>query len=138
MLRAELALKQSRPRQAIVELLDLDGADANAVRARALSDVGDHAAAYYLFSSSQAQDKARQEAWLKGDWQRAADPEEPAYTALADLMANRAITGETGTEANQAVLTQNRELIAASTAARETLSAILTANPVTFDAIANP
>ncbi|WP_371225005.1 hypothetical protein [Roseovarius sp. 2305UL8-3] len=138
LLRAELALKLNRPRQAIVELLDLEGADVNGLRARALSAAGDHAAAYYLFASSPTPENARQEAWLQGDWKRAAAPGEPAYTALADLMATRETATDTKADASQAVLARNRNLIAASTAARETLSAILDANPVPVGAKANP
>lgn len=50
--RAEIALMRERPRQAEVELLGLDGPDANSLRAKARSLVGDHAAAQILFAAS--------------------------------------------------------------------------------------
>jgi len=137
-LRAEAALALNRPRQALVELLELDGTETNMLRARAQSAVGNHAAAYYLFASSQYPDKARQEAWLKGDWPNATDPSEPAYTALADMMAaNDPAEGATP-PTNQAVLARNRDLIDTSSAVRSTLSALLVANPLPVGTDSNP
>ncbi len=127
LLRAQIALAQQKPRQAIVDLLDLDGPDVNLLRAYALSAVGDHASAYHLFNSADQSDKAREAAWLEGDWANAVEPDVPAYEAFAQIRASQGTTGADN-ELPETTLARNRSLLTASESTRETLAALLEAN----------
>src|SRR6056297_1836482 len=85
-LRARVALQEGRPRQAEVELLGLEGANVNALRAEARSRLGQHAAAAQLFTSAGRDDAARSEAWLAEDWEElAAEPDAP-FSQVAEYM----------------------------------------------------
>lgn len=128
LLRAEIALRSNKPRLALVELLDLDGPEANLLRADALSASDEHAPAYQLYASTGHADLARREAWLQGDWNNAILPDEPAYAAFADLRsAGSSKNPETASD--QALLAQNRKLIEESDSMRATIKALLRANP---------
>lgn len=121
LLHAEIALSRDRPRQAIVELLDLDGKDANLLRARALSAVGEHDAAFDLYAASDQPDRARDEAWLQGDWANAGGTDEPVFSALADDMTD----GLEETTVTQNELAEKRALLSQSGETREILRALL-------------
>ena len=125
LIRAEIALRSDRPRQAIVELLNLTGKDANALRAKASSAVGDHGAAYHLFAALNEPEAAAREAWLEGDWQRAASMGDDVYQSLARLK-----TGEDAEDqpVSDPVLAHNQALLLDSIETRDTLTALLAAN----------
>jgi len=98
-LRAEAALAISQPRQAIVELLGLEGDDVEALRNDALMAAGENPAPSYAIN-----DKI------------AASTETSARTAP-------------GLAPSQPVLAANRELVSGSEDARATISALLADNP---------
>jgi len=94
--RAEIALMQNRPRQAEVELLGLDGAEANSLRARARSLVGDHAAARVLYTASDQTEKAADEAWFAEDLDLMAEATDPVLRQTAEILQTGAQQPQTG------------------------------------------
>jgi len=94
--RAEIALMQNRPRQAEVELLGLDGAEANSLRARARSLVGDHAAARILYTASDQTEKAAEEAWFAEDLDLMAKATDPVLRQTAEILQTGAQQPQTG------------------------------------------
>lgn len=87
--RAEIALMRERPRQAEVELLGLEGPDANSLRAKARSLVGDHAAAQILYAASDQTEKTKEAAWLAEDLDQMAEAENPLLRQTAEILSNR-------------------------------------------------
>ncbi len=126
LLRAEIALAQDLPRQALADLLGLVGRDANLLRAQARSLAGDHAAARELFEASGDSDRARREAWLAGEWRALSDTEDPARASLATALQGPAPDTATGT-APEKVLARNRALLEQSDALDAALSKFLEA-----------
>ena len=125
LLRARIALAQDKPRQAIVELLDYADDEANMIRAQALSAAGDHASSYLLYAAGGHEELARQEAWLREDWENAADPDQPVYGDLSNLISH---TSEDSAPPEQ-ILARNKLLVEESDTARATVQALLAANP---------
>ncbi|MFN3207689.1 MAG: hypothetical protein ACE369_01545 [Roseovarius sp.] len=124
MMRARAALELGRPRQAEVELLGLDGKDANTLRARARSMVGEHRQAYDLFKSAGLEAEAEREAWLAGDGTAvlAQDPSAPLETTV-DLERSTAPVPE------NRVLARNRALLEDTGATRDSVQALLAEAP---------
>ena len=122
-LRARVALQEGRPRQAEVELLGLEGANVNALRAEARSRLGQHAAAAQLFASAGRDDAAKSEAWLAEDWEElAAEPDAP-FSQVAEYMT----VPRDSTEADVGQLRQSRDLLGESGEMREMLRDLLEA-----------
>lgn len=119
LLRAEIALMEGAPRAAQIELLGAQGPKADGLRARALSQLGEHAAAHGLYLAAGDTQAALREALLAEDWQQAVDIGDPA---LADVVeAGVAPVGEDLT----GVLARNQALLESSVSARETVAALL-------------
>lgn len=137
LMRARIALQHDKPRLALVELIDLEGNDAALLRARALSEAGDHSAAFHLYKTMERDEDARRQAWLDGDWRNATDPDEPAYESLAQITDERndpslaeTVTAET--------LGPHRRLVEESEAIRATSLALIAANPAPTEDIVDP
>lgn len=126
LLRAEIALRRLRPRQAEAELLGTSGADADLLRARARSMAGDHEAARALFAAAGMPQAARREAWLGRDWEALADDPDTALAAVAELKLGG---GEAGTDRPEGVLARSSDLIADSSGVRDAIRTLLKANP---------
>ncbi len=131
LLRAEALLLENRPRQAEVELLGLAGEDANILRARARSMVGEHNAAARLFASGNQQDMAKREAWLAEDWEMVLSSGDPVFTDVAMLVKpDKSPADDTISAADDtAVLAHDRALIEASSSARNSIEALLQSLP---------
>jgi len=129
LLRAQLALRDNKPRQAIVEMLGMVGADANLLQAKARSMVGEHSAAYHLYVAAGQSQKAQRQAWLGDNWAEAAVPGDPVFASLATLMNSTSTEEPTTSTDSIAVLAQNRNLVEGSLAMRSTFDALLNANP---------
>ncbi|WP_371060916.1 hypothetical protein [Rhodosalinus sp. 5P4] len=85
--RARLALATGRPRRAEAELLGVDGAAADALRAEARLKTGDRDAAVEAFLASDRPADAQRAAWLAGDWDRLADGNDPILARAAQILA---------------------------------------------------
>lgn len=128
LLRARSALEQGRPMRAQAELIGLNGREADLLRARARSKVGDHVAAQDLFTVLGENDRAIEEAWLASDWPRLRATEEPLWNDVAELGEDS--VADTAPSENPASprlgpLARNRILLEDSAAARTTLHALL-------------
>ncbi len=121
LLRAEVALALSRPRQAEAELLGHSGPDVDALRARARSMAGDHAVAAQVFSSLEADDETLRAAFLAGEWEQLADSDDPVLAALARLK----LADTEASETLPGVLARNRALLEQSSDIRSTLDQLL-------------
>lgn len=130
LLRAQLALHNQKPRQAIVEMLGMIGSDANLLRAQARSMVGEHSAAYHLYVAAGQTQKAQRQAWLGDKWAEAAAPGDPVFESLATLLDSTPTEELTTSVGSIAVLAQNRNLVEGSLAMRSAFDALLNANPV--------
>jgi len=127
LLRAEISLRNARPRQAELELVSLSGKDADLLRAKAKSAAGDHRAAGDLFERAGHHAAARRAAWLGEDWPELKTDKVPAVseTARATLSATTAMSG-----ASIGVLERNRRLLKRSDETRGRVEALLSAWPV--------
>lgn len=130
-LRARLALAERRPRRAEAELLGLEGPKVDKLRAQAQSMTGNHGRAQQFYASLDQAVSENSEAWLAEDWDHLATTENEIVAAAAQLMIekktiNAGIASEALPEAPaKGVLAQNRDLLGASLAARETINALL-------------
>lgn len=122
--RAEIALMQSRPRQAEVELLGLDGSDADLLRARARSVAGDHAAARALYAASDRTEKATEAAWLAQDLDHMATSQDPVLRRTAAAL--RDSPGDRGNDPAP-ILERNRTLLESSGTLRAAMTTLLDA-----------
>lgn len=126
LIRAEIALAQNRPRQAEVELIGINGTEADALRAQALDLAGEHRAASEYFTASDQPNKAQNAAWMAEDWEQISTSEDPVLQNVARLMQ----AGGTSSDPQMTgVLAQNRRLLEDSAKARETLGNLLKAKP---------
>jgi hypothetical protein len=86
--RAHTALAEPAP--ALALLAGLDGAEAEALRARAHAGAGDFAAATDVLARSGREAEALSYAWAAGAWSLAAAAPDPARAAMASWMRDRA------------------------------------------------
>ncbi|MDT8325879.1 MAG: hypothetical protein RQ750_00640 [Roseovarius sp.] len=126
LLRAEIALAQNRSRQAEIELIGINGPDADALRAQALEQAGEHRAASEFFMASDQPKEAEKAAWMAGDWDQVGTSDEPVLQDVARLMQAVATTKDPQVTG---VLAQNRKLLEESAKARKTLENLLEAKP---------
>ncbi|WP_338549672.1 hypothetical protein [Roseovarius phycicola] len=122
LLRAEIVLFQGNPRTAEAELLGLDGHDANVLRARAKSMLGNHEQAFDLYQSAGMTSDATREAWLAKDWDRL--PEESGvFGVIAQVHV------ETEPHSNDGQLAQNNALVDTASGSRRAIETMLSAMP---------
>ncbi|MEB8387672.1 hypothetical protein OO012_10560 [Rhodobacteraceae bacterium KMM 6894] len=120
LLRAEVDLENGAPHQALVDLLGLDGKDANILRAKAKSQLGEHRAAHQLFLSAGETKSALREALLAEEWKHV---EAIADEELVDVVS-LGLSDKIGEEPIGA-LARNRVLLDASAFAREEVKKLL-------------
>lgn len=128
LLRARISLALQRPRQAEVDLLGISSAEANLLRARARSAIGEHDAAYHLLAAQDRPAAAGRQAWLAEDWTHAARSGPPVLADLAALLG--AGTARRPGDAEPGVLARNRALLSESATARDVLGRLLAAHPM--------
>lgn len=121
--RARAALHLAKPRQAEVELLGLEGADINLLRAEIRNRLGEHGAAARLFASAGETEAARLQAWLAEDWARLAADAEADLSEIASFMALQ--SDRPGSDPATGQLQRGRDLLGQSEEVRETLRALL-------------
>lgn len=129
LLRARAALAQMKPHRAEAHLLGLSGPEADSLRARASSMSGDHQAAQSLFAQLDLTAQMIEEAWLAEDWRTLRDSGDTLWSDVAEMATS--LPGETGVDnAETGVLARNRALLEESSAARETITALLARYPL--------
>lgn len=134
LLRAKIAIREGQPRQAEAAILNVDGADADLLRAEARSMTGDHLAAADLYASNGEQERSQRQAWLAEDWGRLLQSQENTLAngaALAMLNDDQSQVSESQSPDlnSDRILSQNRSLIQQSSTARQTIQDVLDANP---------
>lgn len=128
--RAEIALMQDRPRQAEVELLGLDGAEANILRAKARSLSGDHTAARILYAASEQTEEATQAAWFAEDLDQMARANDPLLRQTAETLQNM----EQGAQTSSAPpLERHRGLLESAGTLRMAMKKLLDAKDTLID-----
>jgi len=126
LLRARIALREGRPRQAEAALLGLSGDDADLLRGEARSMAGDHAVAAEMFAAAGREDAARREAWLGGNWEWLAGEDATAEAAIA---RRRLAAPAPEADTAGAALAHHRDLIEDSATTRAAIAALLAAHP---------
>ncbi|WP_210878050.1 hypothetical protein [Roseovarius autotrophicus] len=127
LLRAEIALALQRPAEAELALLAMQGGLADQLRARARVLHGDHAAARRLFAASDAMSEADRAALFARDPSALTQAADPLMHDLARVLDGP--KSRSGDDPGMR-LGQQRDLLAESGAARETLSRLLAASPL--------
>ena len=122
-LRAEIFLTLRRPRQAEVELLELDGVDINLLRAQARNQYGEHEGAHHLFMSAGQKAEAKHAAWLAEDWATLTHSDEKALSDFAMLRRESDTSSQDAVYSG--VLEQNRVLLDQSETMRDVVSGLL-------------
>lgn len=87
-IRAAIALQRNEPALALSLVSAEEDNDSLVLKARALSELGDHASASAIFEAASLESDARQEAWLKGNphrlYELGMDPESEVMESLTD------------------------------------------------------
>lgn len=120
LLMAEVALVQGQPHRAEAEILDLLGPEADRLRARARTALGDHGAAVNHFNSLKDEAAIQQAAWLAQDWQRLLVSDDPVVQKLAYTLSQATPDDSLG------VLARDRKLVEQSSDVRGLLNDLLT------------
>ncbi|GAW36401.1 hypothetical protein RA2_03471 [Roseovarius sp. A-2] len=125
-LRAEIALAKGRPRAAEVELLGLEGPEADRLRARARSLAGDHGAAARLYALAGQPDAAERAAFFAADPAPLSGAKDPILRDVAELLRQPDAT-EAADEAPP--LARHRRALDAAATARQVLDRLLAETP---------
>jgi len=128
--RAEIALVQDRPRQAEVELLGLDGAEANILRAKARSLSGDHTAARILYTASDQTEKAMEAAWFAEDLDQMARANDPLLRQIAETLQNMEQQAQTSSDPP---LERHRDLLESAGTLRMAMKRLLDGKDTAID-----
>lgn len=120
--RAQIALMQTRPRQAEVELLGLDDTKANALRAEAKSLAGDHTAAQALYIANDQMEKASEAAWLAQDLDELSRASDPVLRQTAEILQN---TSQELQDSLKQPLERHQDLLESASTLRAALNTLL-------------
>ncbi|MBS0123649.1 hypothetical protein [Thetidibacter halocola] len=120
LVQAEALLRMFRPEAAELLLIGLQGDDALSLRAEARAAMGDHDFAQALFSRLGVEDRARESAWLSGNWEQVVGSDD-AMSRAAQLASEK----DGGPETDDISLAYAEALTAGSADARATLRALL-------------
>lgn len=116
-LSARIALALDQPMQAQTKLADIEGEEADVLRARAKRQAGAHAEAHDLFTRGNQEWDAIQAAWLAEDWQALTSPDAPVFGPLVTLATNAPQQGG----ADDGMLARSGAMLEESGAARQTI-----------------
>ena len=115
-LRAEANLAQASPREAMINLLSINGYDVDVLKAQAHSQLGEHQDAHLLYVSAGRTDEARREALLAVDAMDTNETADPVFNPMTGVAVIEESAPQTG------VLAHSRQLIAESVDVRQKLS----------------
>ncbi|MCB1364754.1 MAG: hypothetical protein KDK02_11570 [Rhodobacteraceae bacterium] len=122
-LRAEAALRQGLPHRAMVELLGLDGPEADRLRAAALAQTGDYHRAGRILLQTEDLDGAARGFWIAGEPALSPSGEDLPYQRI--VAATRRLEREPDPDTAAGPLAQARDLIASSRATRDDIATLL-------------
>ncbi|KJS40695.1 MAG: hypothetical protein VR71_22175 [Roseovarius sp. BRH_c41] len=118
-LQAEAALVQGQPHRAEAELLGLSDPEANQLRARAKSMLGDHVSALRYLEATENASTIEHTAWLAEDWARLLHSDDPVTEKLAHAMTDMA------PNIDLSILARDQQLIEQSADIRGALNDLL-------------
>lgn len=119
LLTGEIALARGRPHLAEAEVIGLVAPEADALRARARTMLGDHAGAMRYLDGLEDEEATQRAAWLAQDWPKLLASDDPTTQNLAQALT------QTAPEKSAGLLSYNRALIDQSVETRAALSALL-------------
>ncbi|TMM52498.1 hypothetical protein [Sulfitobacter sabulilitoris] len=119
---ARIALAMDQPRRALAALAQMDGPEADALRAEALLLAGDTAQAAAVYQAANDPDAARDAAWLSEGWQDLMDADTPVFGAVATLAQEPA----NPIDVADGMLSKSSAALENSVAARAALDNLLT------------
>ncbi|KEP69761.1 hypothetical protein DL1_02510 [Thioclava dalianensis] len=125
-LLAQVALQENDAAAALTYLEGLEGAEVTAMRASAMSRIGDHAAALNYFANAGEAERATREAWRDGNWEYVKQHGSAPEKAFVATFAADADTAEAAPPP-AGPLERAESLIAASRKERELLADVLNA-----------
>jgi hypothetical protein len=119
LLMGGIALARGRPHLAEAEIIGLVSPEADALRARARTMLGDHAGAMGYLDRLEDEEGTQRAAWLAQDWPKLLASDDPETQNLAQALT------QTAPEKSAGILSYNRALIDQSVETRAALSALL-------------
>lgn len=123
LLRAEAAIDQELPYQALVALLGIEGQEVARLRAQAMLQIQDYEAAGRMLDMSNDLEGAARSFWLAGSWQPAEGEEQTVYGKIAGRTAQLA-QNETST-LGMPPLARARAMIEESNSTRSEIEGLL-------------
>lgn len=125
LLRAEAALADNLPREAMAALLPLSGPQADRLRGEALAQLKDHARAAEHFAAAAEPEAAARNMWLAGDLDAISETSTSRYGSIARTAGG--LTDDGSLAKTRAPLSGARHLIESSTAMRGEIASLLSA-----------
>ncbi len=125
-LMARVALADKLPKRAEAEILGIDTPEAEALRAQARSQAGDHQSAATLLAQLGDTKSAEEQAWLGGDFLALTDATTDVYRATSELFSSEPeASSEDVSDENVGILARNRSLLQGSAQVRDVLDDLL-------------
>ena len=133
LLAAQISLAMGKPFKAIVDLQDVEGTQADGLRADAKRLIGQHDEAHQLYASADRMQDAAEAAWLSENWRDLTPPDAPVYGPMTRLDAAESseLPGTDG------MLARGASMLAESADARAALQSLLQADDLQVSAPEN-
>ncbi len=128
LMRAEAALGQNLPHEAMVALLGIAGVEADALRAKALIQLDRHKQAADYLIASDAREEAARSLWIADAEQPSQTPEGSLYSEIAET--TEALLSPSPAQEGNAMLERARRLAEGSQIVRQDISNLLEALPI--------
>lgn len=126
LLDARVALGLRKPSEALALLGKLESDEAMALRAQALSLVGDHELAYDLFDSLGNNSERQKAAWLSTEWRELIFPDDSVLSSAVEI--SNSLLNTSGPVGGMLGRTEN--ILSESTRARSVIEGLLTVGEV--------
>lgn len=126
LLMARVALADNLPKRAEAEILGIDTPEAEALRARARSQAGDHQSAATLLAKLGDTQSAEEQVWLGGDLSALNDATTEVYRATSEYFSSEANTSSgSNPDETIGILARNKSLLQGSEQARSVVEELL-------------
>jgi hypothetical protein len=129
LLAARISLADDKPFKAIAELSDVEGPEADALRADAKNLAGAHEEAHQLYADAGRPEDAAEAAWLSENWRGLTPEESPVFGPVARLDPAPAPPVPTA----DGMLAHSASVLEGSAEARAALQSLLQAEDLQLD-----
>lgn len=129
LLLARIALWEGLPKRASAELLGLDGAEPEVLRAKAKMLSGEYSEAQKIYERIGLRSQAAEAAWLAADWKVLSAAKDTAYDEIAAIrIARGEAPAEDAAKKDEPLLANNRALLRESQELRSAVVGLLAAS----------